>query len=182
MKHYDTVKIGSDVTLSTNTDAAKVFVNGEEADACDGYIRLNREWQNGDVIELILDMRTEAVYPIPYGSQVLMNEVIWGKNYIVPSFDEEDPVAHKHIALRRGPIMLAQENRLGYSVDEAVTIKTREDGYVDVCLSEKDVPYTCVVKAEVPLANGNFMTVTDYASCGKLWTEESKMAVWMLTE
>ena len=26
------------------------------------------------------------------------------------------------------------------------------------------------------------MTVTDYASAGKLWTEESKMAVWMLTE
>ena len=26
------------------------------------------------------------------------------------------------------------------------------------------------------------MHVTDYASAGKLWTEESKMAAWMLTK
>lgn len=30
VKHYDTVEIGSDVILSTNTDAAKIFVNGVE--------------------------------------------------------------------------------------------------------------------------------------------------------
>lgn len=160
----------------------QVRVNRESANMCDGYVKLSRKWQKGDVIEIIFDMRTEAVYPISYGSQVLMNEVIWGKNYIVPAFDEEDPLAHKHIALRRGPIMLAQENRLGYSVDDAVTVKVDDDGYVDVLLTEKNIPYSAVVKAEVPLANGSYMTVTDYASAGKLLSEESKMAVWMLTE
>ena len=160
----------------------KVCVNGESAGVCDGYIKLDRMWQNGDTIELELDMRTEAIYPIAYGSQVLMNKVIWGKNYIVPTFDQEDPIAHKHMALRRGPVMLAQENRLGYSVDNEVDIKVGDDGYVDVLLTEKDIPYKCVVKAEVPLSNGEYMTVTDYSSAGKLWNEESKMAVWMLTK
>lgn len=162
--------------------STKVCVNGENVDVCDGYIKISRLWKTDDVIELEFDMRTEAIYPIAYGSQVLMNEVIWGKNYIVPTYDEQDPIAHKHIALRRGPVMLAQENRLGYSVDDAVDIKVGDDGYVDVLLTDKDVPYNCVVKADVPLSNGEYMTVTDYSSAGKLWSEESKMAVWMLTK
>lgn len=162
--------------------STKVSVNGDIAEAEENYIKIKRLWENGDIIELDLDMRTEAIYPIPYGSQVLMAEVVWGKNYIVPCYDEEDPIAHKHIALRRGPLMLAQENRLGYSVDNEVDIKVDADGYVDVLLTHKDIPYNCVVKADVPLSNGGYMTVTDYSSAGKLWSEESKMAVWMLTE
>ncbi len=160
-----------------------VKVNNAAVKASDGYICIDREWQSGDTVTLELDMRTEAIYPIPYGSQILMNKVIWGHNYMVPTFDREDPLAHRHIALRRGPVMLAQENRLGYSVDTPVEIEVGEDGYVDVTFPESDTaPYPHILEVNVPLENGNTMTVTDYASAGKLWTEESKMAVWMLTE
>ena len=157
-------------------------VNGESAIVNDGYIKLNRKWQKGDLIHIQFDMNTEALYPISYGSQILMNKVIWGHNYIIPTYDEEDPIAHKHIALRRGPITLAQENILGYSVDDAVAININPDGYVDVAITEKEIPYNCIVKVDVPLQNGEYFTVTDYASAGKLWNEDSKMAVWMLTE
>lgn len=159
-------------------------VNGEATDVAvdaNGYVSLERTWNDGDKIELALDMRTEAIYPIPYGHQVLMNKVIWGHNYMIPTYDEEDPIAHRHVALRRGPVMLAQENRLGYSVDEPVEIKV-ENGYADVHKSGRAVPYNCIVKMDVTLENGEKMTVTDYASAGKTWTEESKMAVWMLTK
>lgn len=160
------------------------LVNGEELDAAideNGYMSICREWKQGDCIELSLDMRTETIYPIPYGHQVLMNKVIWGHNYMIPTYDEEDPIAHKHIALRRGPIMLAQENRLGYNVDEPVEIKI-DNGYAEICKTERNIPYNCIVKLDVVLENGEKMTVTDYASAGKTWTEESKMAVWMLTK
>lgn len=40
--------------------------------------------------------------------------------------------------------------------------------------------YSTMVAVNVPLSNGDFITVTDYASAGKLWSEESKIAVWML--
>ena len=159
----------------------KISVNSQEVNAEKGYITLNREWKNGDIIEIEFDMRTEAIRPISYGSQVLMNEVIWGHNYMVPTFDREDPIAYRHIALRRGPIMLAQENRLGYSVDEPVDITVDENGYADVSLTDKEIAYKSILKAEVKLTNGEKMTVTDYSSAGKLWREESKMAVWMLT-
>jgi len=157
----------------------KVAINGDLSDAHEGYIKLNRVWKNGDEIELDFDMTTRVVYPTPYGSQILMNKVIWGHNYVVPTFDEEDPLAKNHIALGRGPIMLAAENRLGYSVDDALYIKINENDTVDVKLTDKLIPYDAIVKAEVPLNNGSYATLTDYSSAGKLWTDESKMAVWI---
>ncbi len=160
----------------------KILVNGEKAPVTDGYISIEKEWHSGDVIELTLDMRIKAIYPIPYGEQVLMNKVIWGHNYVVPTYDKEHPLAKKHIALQRGPIMLAQENRLGYCVDDPVDISVDESGYVAATESKKAVPYDTIIAMDVPLTDGKTMLLTDYASAGKLWNEESKMAVWMLTK
>ncbi|MBQ4260195.1 MAG: glycoside hydrolase family 127 protein [Lachnospiraceae bacterium] len=164
----------------------KISVNGDMLDVKDldkGYIEVSRCWTDGDEIALELDMRAEAIRPIPYGSQVLMNEVIWGHNYMIPTFDKEDPIAKNHIAIRRGPIMLAQENRLGYSVDVPVSPLVGEDGYVDVVITDgSTAPYPHIIEAQIPTEDGGFFAVTDYASAGKLWTEESKMAVWMLTK
>ena len=160
----------------------KVAVNGELKEINEGYIIIDRLWENEDTIEIEFDMTTNVIYPIAYGSQVLMNKVACNCDYVVPNFDEEDPVAHKHIALRRGPIVLAQENRLGYSVDVPVNIKI-DDGTVDAVIHEKHVaPYENLVEVEVPLVNGEYITLTDYSSAGKLWNEESKMAAWILTE
>ena len=158
-----------------------INVNAEEISTNEGYVSVERKWKNGDTISIELDMRTEAIYPVSYGTDILMNEVIWGHNYMIQTFDKEDPLAKNHIALRRGPVMFAQENRLGYSVDEPVEIKVNEDGFVDVILEDNIAPYPAIVEAKVPLKDGTYMNVTDYSSAGKLWTEESKMAVWMLT-
>ena len=79
--------------------------------------------------------------------------------------------------------MLAQENRLGYNVDDAVSVKVNEDGYVDIVIpKEKTAPYACELEAQIPTTDDGYFTVTDYASAGKLWTEESKMAVWFNTK
>jgi len=148
----------------------------------DGYIVIKKSWKKEDKIVLQMDMRTEIIRPIPYGSEILMNKVIWGHNYMISTFDREDEKAKNHIALRRGPIMFAQENRLGYSVDDAIEIAS--DGkYIEITVNEKqEAPYVNIVEARVPLSNGENILVTDYASAGKLWSEESKMAVWMLTK
>lgn len=159
----------------------RITVNGEIWKDETEYVSIVREWSSDDCVEIELDMRTEAIYPIPYGHQILMNKVIWGANYMISTYDEEDPIAKNHLALRRGPIVLAQENRMGYSVDEPVDIQVEQDGYVLVSVPEKEfAPYEHILELEVPLTNGTKMHVTDYASAGKLWTEESKMAAWML--
>lgn len=166
---------------SLTVNGEPVVISSDVTVANKGYVRLDRVWSSEDCVEFSVDMQTECIKPIPYGSQVLMNHVVWGENYVIPTFDEEDPLAKNHRALRRGPIVLAQDNRLGYSVDEPVAILAREDGYVDVSFpEEKLAPYETMVELAVPLVDGGKMYVTDYASAGKLWTEESKMAAWML--
>jgi len=148
-----------------------------------GYILIDRMWNQGDVVTLELDMRTEAIKPIPYGQDYIKFRVDWEKDCMYEDLNEEDPLAKHHLALRRGPIILAQENRLGYSVDDPVNIAVKADGYVDTAFPAKEIaPYKHIIELEVPLANGSTMHVTDYASAGKLWSEESKMAAWMLTE
>jgi len=157
-----------------------LWVNKEAVSVSEGYVCLNRIWSSGDIVEFTLDMRTECIRPVPYGHQILMNRAIWGANYVIPTYDEEDPTAKSHCALRRGPVVLAQENRLGYSVDEPVDILIQEDGYVNVVFPEKKIaPYENILEMVVPLAENRTMHVTDYASAGKLWTRESKMAAWI---
>lgn len=157
-------------------------VCGDEWEVKGGYTSVSKEFRDGDEITLDLDMRCRAMLPIPYGSQILMNKVLWGVNMMISTFDKEDPLAHKHVAFRRGPVMLAEENRLGYSVDDPIEPSIRPDGYVDLELTDGAAPYEAILEAYLPLENGEKMLLTDYASAGKLWSEESKMAVWMLTK
>ena len=164
------------------SEATKVKVNGTACKVSGGYTVIEREFSDGDLITLTLDMTTRAILPIPYGTDILMNEVIWGANYMVSTFDREDPIAHKHVALRRGPIMLAEEARLGYNVDSPIDLAINPDGTVSTEIVDGVAPYKAIVEAKAPLTNGKFITLTDYSSAGKTWTEESKMAVWMLTK
>ena len=165
------------------SEKTKLILNGAESVADNGYVKLTRKWSGKDCIELELDMTTKVIRPVPYGHQVLMNRVVWSSNYMIPVYDEEDPLAKYHLALRRGPLVLAQENRLGYSVDKPVSISVNEDDSVDAKFPEQEVaPYRHILELEIPLTNGETMHVTDYASAGKLWTEESKMAAWILVQ
>ena len=190
---------GSDVSVKLTLDKPECFtllvrnpewskntsvkVNGQSVQVSDGYVSINREWKNADTVEISLDMRTVAIYPEVYGEQVVMTGTVLdrgGNLAVIPVYDKQDPLAIKHIALQRGPLMLAQENSLGYSVDDPIDVLVNSDGTVDV--KESTSPYESIVALEIPLTDGSFMTVTDYSSAGKGWNDESKMAVWMLTE
>ena len=187
---------GGEVTVKVDTDSdeeftiyvrnpdwsknTKITVNGEKLRTGKGYTAVTRTFAKGDAIHISLDMRTQAILPIPYGSQMIMNKVIWGANYMVATFDREDPIAHRHIALRRGPIMLAEEERLGYSLDTPIELAVLPDGYVDVAIADGCAPYKTMITVKAPLTNGKQITLTDYASAGKSW--EDNMAVWFLTK
>ena len=164
------------------SEGTVLTVNGEPVSEKGGYFTLEREFSDGDVISISLDMRARAILPIPYGKEILMNKVIWGANYMISTYDEEDPIAARHVAIRRGPVMLAQENRLGYSVDDPISLDINPDGTVDLELVTGEAPYGAILEAKAPLTNGEKILLTDYSSAGKLWREESKMAVWFLTE
>lgn len=154
-----------------------VKVNGEEVSVNPGYISIEREWKNGDTVTLELDMRTEVIRPISYEPQMIMTNVLWAYNYQTARYDVQDPIATEHYAFRRGPVVLSQDSRLGSDVFGKTEIDVTKD-YVDAALTA-DVPYSCMVGVTVPVKDGGAVTLTDYASAGKLYTDESAIAAWI---
>ena len=159
-----------------------ITLNGKASQITDGYIKFDRVWENGDTIAFNLDMRTRVIKPTPYGSEILMNKVIWGKNYMIPTFDEEDPQAKKIIALIRGPIVLAEEDRLGFDITKPAEI-VYKDGFVDAEIAtNKIAPYENIIEVTVPTKSGYELHLTDYSSAGKIWTDECRLAAWILND
>lgn len=77
--------------------------------------------------------------------------------------------------------MLAQDNRLGYKLEDAVDILVNNDGTIDAEIVENTSPYLNIIELKIPLKE-SIMTVTDYASAGKRWTPDNEIAVWILTK
>ena len=160
--------------------ANAVSVNGEKYDVTPGYTKLTRVWNDGDEIVLELDMRTRVIHAPRCEHDVLMTAKVWDLDIIYPTVFNESPDAKFHIALRRGPIILARDARLGEDVDAPVDIKYDRDGYVDVKESNT-AKFDTVVEYKIPQVNGSEFTVVDYSSAGKTWREDSKYGCWLPT-
>lgn len=161
------------------SEHTKLTVNGQAVSVAQGYTQNERLWKSGDMLELQLDMRTRVIRPIAYGSQILVNKPCWKANYIATTFDVEHPDAKNHVALQRGPLVLAQDARLGYDVSAPAQLRIREDGCIDVRIVAEQVDFPHLLQVSVPLADGTEMQMVDYASAGKTWTDSSRMAAWI---
>ncbi|MCI8388085.1 MAG: hypothetical protein HFE63_06410 [Clostridiales bacterium] len=157
-----------------------ISVNGEAVDVTAGYTTIKRTWKNGDKVSLVLDMRTKVIHAPKWERDVIMNHVGWGEDYMPPMVVEPTPEAKFHIAMERGPLVLARDARLDGTVDEAVNIAYDADGIVDVQPSKK-AGFDTIVEFKVPQVNGEPFTVIDYSSAGKTWKEDSKYACWLPT-
>ncbi|MBQ8576695.1 MAG: glycoside hydrolase family 127 protein [Clostridia bacterium] len=137
-----------------------VTVNGEVVSVSAGtYAKLERVWATGDVIEISFDMRTKIIYAA-----------------------EIDPEANDaslcHLALQRGPVMLARDSQLGETVSESVTV-IDNGGYATV---ESSHTATFPVKQEYKVkTTDSEITVIDYPSAGQNWDPEMPITVWITT-
>ena len=160
--------------------SALLYVNGERLLVENGYTEIRRVWSDGDKIELTLDMRAKVIHAPHFGKDILMTNGNWSIKYFYPTVVNETPEAKFHIALRRGPLVLARDARLDGTVDEAVDIAYDGEGYVSLEPSEK-AGFDHIVEFSVPQTNGSRFTVVDYSSAGKTWGEDSKYCCWMPT-
>jgi DUF1680 family protein len=136
-------------------------INGEAVAASAGsYAVLDREWSPGDRVLLKLDLRGRAM-PAPSGAPQL--------------------------ALRRGPIVLALDNRLIQPRDVAVRLVADKEGYV-VLKPAAAGPAGVWMAFEVPFEVrpshyfNHYQTnlvMCDYASAGNGWSSENLLRVWL---
>lgn len=169
---------GATVTIEVGTDSEKPFsvyvripkwsestslsVNGKPIDTQPGeYSVINREWSSGDIIELSLDMRTRIIRA----------------SEIDPNANAESVC---HAALRRGPVMLAVDSRFGTDLEKAVVLSDF-NGYAQLT-EGSETPFRCSQHYRVSLADGEYLDVADYASCGQTWEKDKPMSVWITTK
>ncbi len=122
------------------------------------YATMRRRWRSGDRIDLMLDMRGRAVtFPDP---------------------------CKPHVAIERGPIVLARDVRLGNRrIHEPVSLPVRPGGFVDLEPATPKEGFWMVFR--VPRsssdgAQGGTMLMCDYASAGSTWDQAtSDFRVWL---
>ena len=122
-----------------------------------GYLSVDREWHDGDIVDIELDMNVYAVYP-----------------------ESGAPGEDKYIAFRRGCVVLAADKRMGLKPSEKLS-PIVENGKA-VVLDEyaphseiDDATVCCEIKTE----NGSIRLV-DYASGGQTYDERSEFAAWIV--
>ena len=139
-----------------------VSLNGQLIHATAGtYAEIHRVWECGDVVELFFDMRTRVIHPDPEG---------------LP--DENSPY---HVALLRGPLVLARDARLKDDLLRPVDID--EDGgcYAMEVLPADSPDFVCNCAFQIRQKDGSYLPVIDYASAGRTWDNRSLMSAWMHT-
>ncbi|MBQ9921556.1 MAG: glycoside hydrolase family 127 protein [Clostridia bacterium] len=110
-------------------------------------------------VVLTLDMRAKLITPFP----------------VYP-----DKNAKYHVALQKGPIVMARDARLGEQLDKPVDIISDRHGYVEITPT-KTAKFDTLCEYSVPCEGGN-ITVIDFSSAGKTYNEDSLMTVWMPTK
>jgi DUF1680 family protein len=142
---------------------ALVTVNGENIIGiiAGAYTSIKRNWKQGDVIHVTLDMRAHIVE---------MGDI------------------QKNIAIIRGPLVLARDARLGgANVDESAKPVLNKEGYLDLIPSainsnglwmQFSAPFLLESHKEgankpVPLL------LCDYASAGNTYDERSRFRIWI---
>jgi hypothetical protein len=139
-----------------------VTVNGENTTGIvPGNTAIKRNWKQGDVIHVTLDMRAHVVE---------MGEL------------------QKSIAIVRGPLVLARDARLGgANVDESAKPVLNKDGYLDLepagintngLWMQFSAPFLLESHKEgankpVPLL------LCDYASAGNTYDDQSRFRIWI---
>lgn len=140
---------------------ASLSVNGVPVQCRTGsYAAVTREWSPGDQVVLKLDLRGRAV-PAPSGAPQL--------------------------AVMRGPVLLALDNRIAQPQDAAVRLVADAEGYVDLKPAPTK-PAAIWMVFEVPFEvrpthffkHRQFtIAMCDFASAGNGWSSENLFRTWL---
>ncbi len=136
-------------------------LNGEKIDVKNGeYAVFNKVWKKGDYITVKLDMRCKLIAALS---------------------DPTDKNAASHVAIKRGPLVLARDKRLPGDIESIVSFAPDSDGYINCELANSaisDYKYVYNIKD----INNLDIQMIDYASAGRTWDDKSITTVWMPTE
>ena len=154
------LEFGLNLRIPKWSEQTKLLVNGEAIEVSPGsYARIDREWRDGDQIEIDFDFRGRVVHAGPE------------KN---------------HSAILRGPILLALDNRLVVPEAKAVRVES-EDGFIELEPDkEKPDEVYMAFKAQFKVLPTHVfdhhhvtLTLCDFTSAGNAWSDDNLYRVWL---
>lgn len=97
---------------------------------------------------------------------------------MVPVEMTEDAAHMRHVCLRRGPLMLAQDARLGGKTPVKGFAET--DGFLPYETTDTaGLPFQAICAVTVTPDGKTPMTLVDCASAGSTWDADSDFTVWI---
>ena len=167
------------VRIPAWSEKTHLTVNGEAVPARPGtYAELRRTWRAGDEIALRLDLRTRVLRPAKWERDVIVADYDWKAHYMVSRVITAPADAQSYFALRRGPLVLAADRRLGTDPANAFPAPEETDGEAQA-RPLSDVPFPHMAAFLIPLSGGGSLPVADYASAGKTMDARSRCACWI---
>ena len=133
---------------------SSLTLNGEAVSVTVGYTAVRRAWKPDDELILTLNMNPRVVKPLGM---------------------EGKPETLDFLAVQYGPLTLARDARLS----EVGTAVPASDNVAVLPLGAREYP--CILRADVIL-NGQTVPMTDYASAGKTWDQNSLTECWLKTK
>ncbi len=160
------IKIFSEVTESFEIklripswcQSGSILVDGEEQKFENGYVSIMKSWNMGDVVDITLDMPIRIINAPEYG---------------------KDSQTKNHIALLKGPIVLARDERFSDGIHTPCSPQTDDNGYV-IYKKSDNADFYCNVEYTITNNDGSSFSVVDYCSAGKDW--KSNIEAWLPTK
>ena len=141
-----------------------------------GYKRYDRVWQS-DTVETEFDMPTVLRYPEHWEEDVVYVDTsrsAGGADIALPKKVYHDPGDDNYVAVTRGPLVLAADERLGKDPRSVFSIRGAGEPSGDLSLGNS----SCMLKLGFGEGDEKIYLV-DYASAGRDW--ESVVAAWIPT-
>ncbi len=161
---------------STNT---MLYVNDESMPVKPYEVQVCRKWKRGDRLSLVFDMTPTVHRPEIQPSDYLLVDVKHKEQYIVGRVVNSSDDAKNYVAITRGPLVLAGDERLASVDTEPIELWYDIYDKIDITATKK-AKFDTLCEFSVKLKDNKKITLVDYASAGSDWTK--KCAAWLKTK
>ena len=146
-----------------------------------GYAVLDGTWETPVTVTMTLDMRLRALRPLPWEEDDIYDNFSQTLGKVKVYHDVHRDEYDRHVCLRRGPLTLCADERLGKAPDSVFSFEEKNGVPVLAGLCENTFADAepCMVQCELRLSDGETARLIDYASAGRDW--KSRIAAWLPT-
>ncbi len=161
------------------SDKTTLIINGEELPVHPYEVLINRPWKKGDTVSLVFDMTPKLHSPVSNPTDYIMTGVSHKKRYIVGHVVNEAKDTPFHVAITRGPLTLARDERIDPDLETPIDLVLDPFDRIDYEQTES-AGFETLCEYQAKLRNGKIISLIDYAHAGGDWTK--RCAVWLKTK